>query len=65
MNYVGLCCGNSAAFMRELAEVYGRKPAACKYSPDISISFIFGEASKDEKYKRSNKIREFMIGKQT
>ncbi|KAK3096933.1 hypothetical protein FSP39_004915 [Pinctada imbricata] len=61
INYVGICCGNCPIFMRELAEVYGRKPEACKYSPDISLSFIFGESSKEEKYSRSSKIRDFMV----
>ncbi|WAR08269.1 BHMT1-like protein [Mya arenaria] len=28
VEYIGLCCGNAANFMRELAEAYGRKPPA-------------------------------------
>ncbi|XP_033739938.1 betaine--homocysteine S-methyltransferase 1-like [Pecten maximus] len=46
VNYVGLCCGNAPFFFRELAEVYGRKPGACKYSSDLSLSVLAGD-SKD------------------
>ncbi|KAK3098966.1 hypothetical protein FSP39_024758, partial [Pinctada imbricata] len=61
VKYIGVCCGNNGGLTREVAQVYGRKPEACKYSPDISLSCVFGESSKEEKYSRSSKIRDFMI----
>jgi len=61
VEYVGLCCGNAANFMRELAEVYGRKPAASKYSPNLQNNIIFGEAGKKGN-KENDKIRKFSVG---
>ncbi|XP_061193356.1 betaine--homocysteine S-methyltransferase 1-like [Saccostrea echinata] len=56
VQYVGLCCGNCAAYMRDLAEVYGRTPEASRYSCDLSLSFVWGEK------KALNKVadKEFM-----
>ncbi|OWF45855.1 betaine--homocysteine S-methyltransferase 1-like [Mizuhopecten yessoensis] len=54
VNYVGLCCGNAPFFFREVAEVFGRKPGACKYSPDLSLSVLAGD-SKDS----YSKLREY------
>ena len=36
VQYIGLCCGNSPAFTREVAEVYGRTPGSSEYKPDMS-----------------------------
>lgn len=58
VQYIGLCCGNAANFMRELAEVYGRSPAACKYSPDLSQNIIVGEVGNKE----IEKIRKSSVG---
>ncbi|XP_033739939.1 betaine--homocysteine S-methyltransferase 1-like [Pecten maximus] len=55
VNYVGLCCGNAPFFFRELAEVYGRKPDACKYSPDVSANVIVGKHTK-----HSQKMKEIV-----
>ncbi|KAL4235314.1 hypothetical protein ACF0H5_006949 [Mactra antiquata] len=49
IEYVGLCCGNSASMTRIVAEAYGRTPPACKYSPAMEKHFLFGE-----KYKLKN-----------
>ncbi|XP_060594809.1 betaine--homocysteine S-methyltransferase 1-like isoform X1 [Ruditapes philippinarum] len=46
VQYVGLCCGNSANMTRIVAEVYGRTPPASKYSPAMEKHFIFGDKSK-------------------
>ena len=62
VNYIGVCCGNSPAFTREVAEVFGRNPEASKYSPDMSLNYIFGKTKKTEKY-GSGKLRDWMIGK--
>ncbi|XP_061177224.1 betaine--homocysteine S-methyltransferase 1-like [Saccostrea echinata] len=64
VEYVGLCCGNASFYFRELAEAYGRKPPTSKYAPNLNLSHIFGKPSKDDRFKRSTKIREFMIGKE-
>lgn len=63
INYIGLCCGNASFYFRELAEAYGRKPPTSKYTPNVGLSHIFGKTSEADKYKRSTKIKGFMIGK--
>jgi betaine-homocysteine S-methyltransferase len=42
VQYVGICCGNSSRYFRRLAETLGRRPAASRYSPDMSQHYIFG-----------------------
>ncbi|XP_071818891.1 betaine--homocysteine S-methyltransferase 1-like isoform X2 [Apostichopus japonicus] len=44
--YIGLCCGNAAAYTRTLCESIGRKPPASKYSPCMEVHCLFG---KDER----------------
>lgn len=51
VNYVGLCCGNAANYFRELAESYGRKPEACKYSPNLTGSTVFSEGADADWYR--------------
>ncbi|KAK7497312.1 hypothetical protein BaRGS_00011356 [Batillaria attramentaria] len=46
VQYIGLCCGNSAFYMREVAEAYGRRPQSCNYSPDTSLSMAVGDTEK-------------------
>ena len=46
IQYVGLCCGNSANMTRIVAKVYGKNPSAGKYSPEMEKHFIFGDKSK-------------------
>lgn len=60
IEYIGLCCGNAPNYFREIAEVYGRKPEASKYTPDVSMSFIFGEKI-SKKYSSSDKLRQYML----
>ena len=60
VQYIGICCGNASNYLREVAEVYGRRPPACNYSPDMSQNAYFGETSK--LYDRAHKVREAMIG---
>lgn len=43
VQYVGLCCGNASHYLRVLAEGYGRKPPASRFSPNMKEHFIFGE----------------------
>ncbi|XP_060064651.1 betaine--homocysteine S-methyltransferase 1-like [Ylistrum balloti] len=47
IQYVGLCCGNSPHYMREVAEEYGRRPPASKYSPNMSEHYVFGSNVKE------------------
>ncbi|XP_045194451.2 betaine--homocysteine S-methyltransferase 1-like isoform X1 [Mercenaria mercenaria] len=46
VQYIGLCCGNSANMTRIVAEKYGRNPPASKYAPAMEKHFIFGDKSK-------------------
>ncbi|MGI9307552.1 MAG: homocysteine S-methyltransferase family protein [Gammaproteobacteria bacterium] len=40
--YLGVCCGASPAYIREVAEAMGRTPPASKYREDMSRHFIYG-----------------------
>ncbi|OWF39508.1 betaine--homocysteine S-methyltransferase 1-like isoform X2 [Mizuhopecten yessoensis] len=42
VQYIGLCCGNSPHYIREVAEECGRSPPASRYSPNMSEHYIFG-----------------------
>lgn len=57
VQYIGLCCGNYPSLIREVAEVYGKKPPASKYA--MKGAWISGEVPKTERVK---KIRRFMVG---
>eukprot|EP00057_Strongylocentrotus_purpuratus_P028836 XP_011683310.1 PREDICTED: betaine--homocysteine S-methyltransferase 1 isoform X2 [Strongylocentrotus purpuratus] len=46
IQYMGLCCGNAPHFTRTMAETLGRKPRASRYSPDMSLSVVFGTSDK-------------------
>ncbi|XP_005104042.1 betaine--homocysteine S-methyltransferase 1 [Aplysia californica] len=64
IQYIGLCCGSSSNFLRELAEVYGRKPASSVYSPDLKKSYVFGSdvtghAKKVAEHMRGTTLMEF------
>ncbi|XP_067684995.1 betaine--homocysteine S-methyltransferase 1-like [Haliotis asinina] len=48
VQYVGLCCGNASHYIRVVAEVYGRRPPASRYSPDMSQHFLFGKNKSSE-----------------
>lgn len=42
VNYLGVCCGASPVYIREVAEAMGRTPPASKYREDMSRHFIYG-----------------------
>ncbi len=42
IRYLGICCGNTPAHTRSLAEALGRSTPASRYSPDMSKQFLFG-----------------------
>lgn len=61
VQYIGLCCGNAANMLREVAEIYGRKPPASTYAPDVSLNLLVGETG-EKINKASAKIRRFSLG---
>ena len=42
VRYIGLCCGAMPHHVRAVAEALGRKPAASRYSADMSKHAYFG-----------------------
>ncbi|XP_046372787.2 betaine--homocysteine S-methyltransferase 1-like [Haliotis rufescens] len=48
VQYVGLCCGSASHYIRVVAEEYGRRPQASRYSPDMAQHFIFGKNKSSE-----------------
>ncbi|GFN89866.1 betaine--homocysteine s-methyltransferase 1-like [Plakobranchus ocellatus] len=50
VQYVGLCCGGCSHYLRVIAEVYGRKPPASKYSPDMSKHYMYGDNNTVRQY---------------
>ncbi|KAL4233485.1 hypothetical protein ACF0H5_008166 [Mactra antiquata] len=64
VQYTGLCCGNAPNLFRELAEIYGRKPPASEYAPDVSNNILVGETGENIN-KEIIKIRKFVRGEIT
>ena len=60
IQYIGLCCGNAANMLREVAEEYGRTPPSSRYAPDISKNLLLGETAL--KNKEHHKVRRFSLG---
>ncbi|KAK6171121.1 hypothetical protein SNE40_019377 [Patella caerulea] len=56
---VGLCCGNASHYMREIAEVYGRKPPASKYSTDMSLHYMYGNKANFSTYYTQDHKQQF------
>jgi betaine-homocysteine S-methyltransferase len=42
IRYLGVCCGAGPHHVRALAEALGRRPAASRFSPDMSKHYAFG-----------------------
>jgi betaine-homocysteine S-methyltransferase len=42
VRYLGVCCGAGPHHVRALAEALGRKPAASRFSPDMSKHYAYG-----------------------
>lgn len=42
VRYLGVCCGASPVYIREVAEAMGKTPPASKYREDMSRHFIYG-----------------------
>lgn len=52
INYIGICCGASPYHVRAMAEAIGRKPAASRYSADLSQHGLLGSKSVVKRYER-------------
>lgn len=52
VNYLGVCCGAGPHHIRALAEALGRKPAASRFSPDMSKHYAYGN---DARLKQANR----------
>jgi betaine-homocysteine S-methyltransferase len=52
VNYLGVCCGAGPHHIRALAEALGRKPAASRFSPDMSKHYAYGS---DARLKQANR----------
>lgn len=48
INYIGACCGVTAAHIRAMAEALGRRPEASAKSPDLEIHPILGPESRGQ-----------------
>ena len=46
VSYLGVCCGAGPHHIRAVAEALGRRPAASRYSPDMSTHAYFGTSEK-------------------
>jgi betaine-homocysteine S-methyltransferase len=53
-NYIGICCGAGPHHVRAMAESLGRTVPASRYSPDISLHPILGDAVQDKEKKFAN-----------
>ena len=60
INYIGLCCGSSSFYLREVAEAYGKKPPSCKYAPDVRHTMVFGDL--EQMSPLAKKIRTHLSG---
>lgn len=55
--YIGICCGNSPHYTRTLCESIGRKPPACKYSPDMKLHCVFGDDDHAHQYRKKKEAK--------
>lgn len=49
IRFIGVCCGAGPHHIRSIAEAMGRKPAASKYSPDMSRHYALGTGGRTKK----------------
>lgn len=61
VRYIGLCCGDAANLIREIAEVYGRNPPASRFAPDMSNNIMIGEAG-EKVSKSGGMVRKYSLG---
>ncbi len=46
IGYLGVCCGASPMLIRQVAEAVGKRPAASRYSENMSNHFMYGDNEK-------------------
>ena len=46
IQYVGICCGNSAHYTRSLCDGLGKTTPSAKYAPDLSMHCVLGTNDK-------------------
>ncbi|HEY5031646.1 MAG TPA: homocysteine S-methyltransferase family protein [Actinomycetes bacterium] len=47
VRFIGICCGGAPHHVRAMAEALGRTVPASRYSPDLSLHPVLGEAGED------------------
>lgn len=61
VQYVGLCCGNSANYLREIAMVYDKNPPSLRYAPDVTQNILVSESG-GKANQDFQKVRKFCVG---
>ncbi|XP_053396835.1 betaine--homocysteine S-methyltransferase 1-like [Mercenaria mercenaria] len=61
VQYIGLCCGDAANLLREIAEEYDRTPPSSRYAPDMSNNIMIGEAG-EKVSKEGGMVRRYSLG---
>lgn len=56
IQYIGLCCGSSSNFLREVAVVYGRNPPTSAYSPALEIEYVLNSELTGHALKTANEM---------
>ena len=56
--YIGLCCGASPSLLREVAQVYGRKPELSRFAPNTSRNYYM----KSDLSPRELRIKNLLFG---
>jgi betaine-homocysteine S-methyltransferase len=52
VRFIGICCGGAPHHVRAMAERLGRTPPASRYSPQIELHPILGDAVKPKEAER-------------
>lgn len=47
VSYIGICCGGAPHHVRAMAEALGRTTPASRYSPDLSLHPVLGDAGEE------------------
>ena len=59
IHYLGVCCGAGPHHVRALAEAVGKRPAATRYSADMSKHYLFGHATLGKTSRQKAEDRRF------
>ena len=60
VEYMGLCCGNRAHYIRAMAETLGRSPLASKYSANMEAHFTRQGRVNKEQEGSSNNFNDYL-----